>query len=73
MGVGALCAIAIATPKHLRWFWALHFPNKPENLRTDNRVETLEAAKAEFERVVRDYSRSDEAALAREQLRTTGR
>ena len=36
-------------PEHLRWFWALHFPNKPENLRTDNRVETLEAAKAEFE------------------------
>ena len=55
MGVGALCAIAIATPKHLRWFWALHFPNKPENLRTDNRVETLEAAKAEFEASWRDW------------------
>jgi hypothetical protein len=27
----------------------LHFPSKPENLRTDNRVATLEAAKAEFE------------------------
>ena len=36
-------------PEHLRWFWALHFPSKPENLRTDNRVATLEAAKAEFE------------------------
>ena len=24
-------------PEHLRWFWALHFPSKPENLRTDNR------------------------------------
>jgi hypothetical protein len=22
-------------PEHLRWFWALHFPSKPENLRTD--------------------------------------
>jgi hypothetical protein len=31
-------------PEHLRWFWALHFPSKPENLRTDNRVATLEAA-----------------------------
>ena len=29
--------------------WALHFPNKPESLRTDNRVATLEAAKVEFE------------------------
>ena len=36
-------------PEHLRWFWALHFPSKPEGLRTDNRVATLEAAKAEFE------------------------
>jgi len=27
----------------------LQFPSKPENLRTDNRVATLEAAKAEFE------------------------
>jgi hypothetical protein len=27
----------------------LHFPSKPESLRTDNRVATLEAAKAEFE------------------------
>jgi hypothetical protein len=38
-----------ATPEHLWWFWALHFPSKSENLRTDNRVATLEAAKAEFE------------------------
>jgi hypothetical protein len=36
-------------PDHLRWFWALHFPSKPGNLRTDNRVATREAAKAEFE------------------------
>ena len=35
-------------PEHLRWFWALHFPSKPESLRTDNRVATLEAAKVEF-------------------------
>ena len=35
-------------PEHLRWFWALHLPSKPESLRTDNRVATLEAAKAEF-------------------------
>ncbi len=42
-------------PEHLRWFWALHFPSKPEGLRTDNRVATLEAAKAEFE-VVAVYS-----------------
>jgi hypothetical protein len=31
-------------PAHLRWFWALHFPSKPESLRTHNRVATLEAA-----------------------------
>ena len=36
-------------PEHMRWFWALHFPSKPESLRTDNRVATLEAPKAEFE------------------------
>ena len=36
-------------PEHLRWFWSLHFPSKQESLRTDNRVATLEAAKAEFE------------------------
>ncbi len=23
-------------PEHLRWFWALHFPGRPENLRTNN-------------------------------------
>jgi hypothetical protein len=27
--LGIACAIAIATLEHLRWFWALHFPNKP--------------------------------------------
>ena len=42
-------------PEHLRWFWALHFPSKPENLRTDNRVATLEAAKAEFEACWRQW------------------
>ena len=36
-------------PEHLRWFWSLHFPRKPESFRTDNRVATLEVAKAEFE------------------------
>ena len=36
-------------PEPLRWFWALHFPSKPESLRTDNRVATLETAKGEFE------------------------
>jgi TolA-binding protein len=30
-------------------------------------------ARAAFERVVRDYPRSDEAALAREQLRSLGK
>ena len=36
-------------PAELRWFWALHFPSKPSELRTDNRAASLEAAKAEFE------------------------
>jgi hypothetical protein len=36
-------------PEHLRWFWALHPPSRPENLRIANQVATLEAAKAEFE------------------------
>jgi TolA-binding protein len=31
------------------------------------------AARAALERIVREYPRSDEAALAREQLRTLGR
>ncbi len=35
-------------PESLRWFWALHFPGRPENLRTDNRAGSLEAAKEEF-------------------------
>jgi hypothetical protein len=33
----------------------LHFPSKPESLRTDNRVATLEAAKAEFEATWRQW------------------
>ena len=33
----------------LRWFWALHLPNKPRGLRTDKRAATLDEAKAEFE------------------------
>ena len=37
-------------PENLRWFWALHFPSKPESLRTDNRAATLEEAKAEFQK-----------------------
>jgi hypothetical protein len=36
-------------PEHLRWFWALHSPSKPGNLRIANQVATLEVAKAEFE------------------------
>ena len=36
-------------PESLRWFWALHLPNKPPELRTDNCAATLDAAKAEFE------------------------
>src|SRR4051812_41217081 len=32
-------------PADLRWFWALHFPNKPQGLRTDNRVATLDMAR----------------------------
>jgi hypothetical protein len=28
----------------------LHFPSKPESLRTDNRAATLEEAKAEFQK-----------------------
>jgi hypothetical protein len=32
-------------PEHLRWFWALPFPGRPENLRTDNRAGSLEASK----------------------------
>jgi hypothetical protein len=38
-----------SSPEHLRWFWALHCPSKPESLRIANQVATLEAAKAEFE------------------------
>ena len=37
-------------PENLRWFWALHFPSKPESLRTDNRAATLEEAKAKFQK-----------------------
>jgi len=33
----------------------LHFLGKPENLRTDNRVATLEAAKVEFEATWRQW------------------
>jgi hypothetical protein len=42
-------------PEHLRWFWALHFPGRPENLRTDNRAGSLEAAKEEFEECWRKW------------------
>ena len=48
-GISAASMKSEANSEHLRWFWALHFPSKPESLRTDNRVATLEAAKAEFE------------------------
>ena len=36
-------------PESLRWFWALHLPNKPRGLRTDKRAATLDEAKAELE------------------------
>jgi hypothetical protein len=36
-------------PAQLRWFWALHASGKPEDMRTSNRVATLEIAKAEIE------------------------
>jgi hypothetical protein len=50
----------------------LHFPSKPASLRTDNRVATLEAAKAEFKASwlsaastgEKDPARLGEAALA---------
>ena len=34
-------------PNSLRWYWALYV--KPGTLRTDNRVTSLDGAKAEFE------------------------
>ena len=33
-------------PEQMRWFWALHFPGRPENQRTDNRAGSLEAARS---------------------------
>ena len=36
-------------PESLRWFWALHAPSKPGDMRTSNQVATLDEAKAEFE------------------------
>jgi hypothetical protein len=44
--IGRICEIR-GGPEHLR-FWALRFPGRPENLRTDNRAGSLEAAKEEF-------------------------
>jgi hypothetical protein len=35
-------------PEHMRWFWALHCPSKPESLRIANQVATLEAPEAEY-------------------------
>ena len=37
--------------EHLRWFWALHFPSKPESLRTDNRVARLKRQRQSLRRV----------------------
>lgn len=34
-----------SSPEHLRWFWSLFCPSKPESLRISNQVPTL----AEFE------------------------
>jgi hypothetical protein len=36
-------------PESLRWFWALHAPSKPGEMRTSNQVATMDEAKAEFE------------------------
>ena len=36
-------------PEEMRWFWALHAPSKPGDMRTSNQVATLERAKVEFE------------------------
>ena len=41
--------------------------------RTARIVRTGIPVRAAFERIVREYPRSDEAALAREQLRTLGK
>jgi hypothetical protein len=36
-------------PEELNWFWAFNAPSKQGDMRTSNRVATLEIAKAEFE------------------------
>jgi hypothetical protein len=36
-------------PEDIRWFWALHAPSKPGDMRISNQVATLEVAKVEFE------------------------
>ena len=36
-------------PESLRWFWALHAPSKPGEMRTSNQVATMDEAKAELE------------------------
>ena len=36
-------------PSSLRWFWALHAPSKPGEMRTSNQVATMDEAKAELE------------------------
>ena len=50
---GEWCVVRIyetrTGPASLRWFWALYAPSKPGTPRTDNRVATLDEAKAEFE------------------------
>ena len=47
---GAFAAFTKSTdPEHLRWFWSLFCPSKPESLRISNQVASLEVAKAEFE------------------------
>jgi hypothetical protein len=40
-----------SSPEHLRWFWSLFCPSKPESLRISNQVATLEIAKAGLRRV----------------------
>jgi hypothetical protein len=55
-------------PESLRWFWALHAPSKPGEMRTWNQVATLEVAKAEFEASWKQWK----ACLAPQRVRWRG-
>ena len=56
---GALAAFTKkhSSPEHLRWFWSLFCPSKPESLRISNQVASLELAKPEFEASRRQWKR----------------